>query len=154
MYYSRRFKSAETRYLTTEREALAAKEGLVRFLPFIEGVPTILVTDHNTLQWARTYENANKRLAGWGAIFSAYSPMLKIVHRPGRVHSNVDPLSRLIRPPPLQYSPKESNSSVIPSVGAHNVVPSNAYQEHVPATKWVAAVEIIEPESSTETGGV
>ena len=30
----------------------------------------------------------------WGLTYSAY-PKLKIVHRAGRVHSNVDPLSRL-----------------------------------------------------------
>jgi hypothetical protein len=33
-YYSRCFKGAEQRYSTTEREALAAKEGLVRFQPY------------------------------------------------------------------------------------------------------------------------
>jgi len=92
-YWSRLFKSAETRYSTTEREALVAKEGLVKFQPFIEGEDVLLVTDHSALQWARTYENANRRLAAWGAVFSAYAPKLEIVHRAGRVHSNVDPLS-------------------------------------------------------------
>jgi hypothetical protein len=51
-YYSRRFKSVEQRYSTTEREALAAKEGLVRFQPYIEGERILLVTDHSALQWA------------------------------------------------------------------------------------------------------
>lgn len=104
-YWSRTFKSAETRYSTTEREALAAKEGLVKFQPFIEGEQVLLVTDHSALQWARTYENANRRLAAWGAVFSAYSPGLEIIHRAGRVHSNVDPLSRLPRAPPDHISP-------------------------------------------------
>ena len=36
-YWSRSLKPAETRYSATEREALAAKEGLVKFQPFIEG---------------------------------------------------------------------------------------------------------------------
>ena len=35
----------------------------------------------------------------WGLVFTAY-PQLIIVHRPGRTHSNVDPLSRLPRIPP------------------------------------------------------
>jgi hypothetical protein len=82
-YYSRRFKGAEQRYSTTEREALAAKEGLVRFQPYIEGEKVLLVTDHSALQWARTYENSNRRLAAWGAVFSAYAPGLEIVHRAG-----------------------------------------------------------------------
>jgi hypothetical protein len=50
-YYSRRFKGAEQRYSTTEREALAAKEGLVRFQPYIKGERILLVTDHSALQW-------------------------------------------------------------------------------------------------------
>ena len=94
-YWSRTFKSAETRYSTTKREALAAKEGLVKFQPFIDGEKILLVTDHSALQWARTYENSNCRLAAWGAVFYAYIPNLEIIHRAGRVHSNVNPLSRL-----------------------------------------------------------
>ena len=94
-YWSRSLKPAETRYSATEREALGAKEGLVKFQPFIEGEKILLVTDHAALQWVRTYENANRRLAAWGAVFSAYTPGLEIIHRPGRKHSNVDPLSRL-----------------------------------------------------------
>ena len=46
-------------YSVTEREALAVKEGLVHFLPFIEGEDTTLIMDHVALQWARTFENAN-----------------------------------------------------------------------------------------------
>ena len=112
-YWSRTFKSAECRYSTTEREALAAKEGLVKFQPFIEGEKVLLVTDHSALQWARTYENSNRRLAAWGAVFSAYAPNLEIIHRAGRVHSNVDPLSRLPRAPPDHISPMHDNELTI-----------------------------------------
>jgi len=112
-YWSRTFKSAETRYSTTEREALAAKEGLVKFQPFIEGESILLVTDHLALQWARTYENSNRRLAAWGAVFSAYSPGLEIIHRAGRVHSNVDPLSHLPRAPTEHISPVEDSGPSI-----------------------------------------
>ena len=109
-YWSRTFKSAEVRYSTTEREALAAKEGLVKFQPFIEGEKLALVTDHAALQWAKTYENANRRLAAWGTVFSAYAPNLTIIHRPGRKHSNVDPLSRLYRAPPPHDLPGRDDS--------------------------------------------
>ena len=110
-YWSRSLKSAERNYSTTEREALGAKEALVKFQPFIEGETVILITDHAALQWARVYENANRRLAAWGAVFAAY-PGLKIVHRPGRIHSNVDPLSRLPRIP-LHSSPVRDDLSPI-----------------------------------------
>jgi hypothetical protein len=103
-YWSQMFKGAEQHYSTTECEALAAKEGLVKFQPFIEGETITLVTDHSALQWAQTYENSNRRLTAWGAIFSAYAPKLEIVHRAGRVHSNVDPLSCLPQAPPIFVS--------------------------------------------------
>ena len=112
-YWSGTFKSAETHYSTTEREALAAKEGLVKFQPFIEGEKVLLVTDHSALQWARMYENSNRRLAAWGAVFSAYTPNLEIIHRAGRVHSNVDPLSRLPRAPPEHISPLSNDEPSI-----------------------------------------
>ena len=112
-YWSRTFKSAESRYSTTEREALAAKEGLVKFQPYIKGEKILLVTDHSALQWARTYKNSNRRLAAWGAVFSAYAPNLEIIHRAGRVHSNVDPLSRLPRAPPEHISPLKDNGPSI-----------------------------------------
>ena len=132
-YWSRLFKSAETRYSTTEREALAAKEGLVKFQPFIEGENVLLITDHSALQWARTYENANRRLAAWGAVFSAYAPKLEIIHRAGRVHSNVDPLSRLPRAPLTHVSPLEMNE---PSIRAKETLDEN--QEVTPAVKMPA----------------
>jgi hypothetical protein len=97
-YWSRVLAPAEMRYSATEREALTAKESLIRFQPFIEGERVLLVTDHATLTWAKTYENANRRLAAWGLVFAAF-PQLVIVHRPGRVHSNIDPLLRLPRIP-------------------------------------------------------
>ena len=116
-YWSRTFKGAELRYSTTEREALAAKEGLVKFQPFIEGEQILLITDHSALQWACTYENSNRRLAAWGAVFSAYAPNLEIIHRAGRVHLNVDPLSRLPRLPPDHTSPARSEEPSITAQG-------------------------------------
>ena len=110
-YWSRTFKSAERNYSATEREALAAKEALVKFQPFIEGEEITLVTDHAALVWARVYENANRRLAAWGAVFAAY-PGLTIVHRAGRIHSNVDPLSRLIRIPPHDSPLSDDNTPI------------------------------------------
>jgi hypothetical protein len=66
--------------------------------PRVDSWTGLLVTDHAALTWAKTYENANRRPAAWGLVFAAF-PQLVIVHRPGRAHSNVDPLSRLPRIP-------------------------------------------------------
>lgn len=126
-YWSRSFKPAERNYSTTEREALGAKEGLVKFQPFIEGEDVVLVTDHSALQWARTYEHANRRLAAWGAVYSAYAPGLEIVHRAGRIHSNIDPLSRLPRALPEHHSPIEEGAPTINTTGAEQKLPDNGY---------------------------
>ena len=89
-YWSRSLKSAERNYSPTEREAMALKDGLVKFQPYIEGEKIIAITDHAALIWSKTFQNINRQLLSWGTIFSAY-PDLQIVHRARRVHSNVDP---------------------------------------------------------------
>ena len=103
-YWSRVLKPAERNYSPTEREALALKEGLIKFQPYIEGEVILAVTDHAALTWSKTFQNVNRRLLTWGTIFAAY-PKLQIVHRAGRVHSNVDPISRLRHRVPYQQGP-------------------------------------------------
>ncbi|TFY75176.1 hypothetical protein EWM64_g8838 [Hericium alpestre] len=112
-YWSRTFKPAEKNYSGTEHKALAAKEGLVKFQPIIEGEVIALVTDHAALQWAKTYENSNHRLGTWGAVFFAYSPGLRIIHWPGHQHSNVDPLSHLLQHVPEHASPADDDSPAL-----------------------------------------
>ncbi len=77
-----------------EKEALTLKDALVKFQPLIKGETITVITDHSALTWSKTYHNVNHHLMSWGLTYSAY-PKLKIVHWAGRVHSNVDPLSRL-----------------------------------------------------------
>ena len=103
-YWSRVLQSAERNYSPTEREALALKEGLIKFQPYLEGEKVLAITDHAALTWSKTFQNVNRRLLTWGLIFSAF-PNMKIVHRAGRVHSNVDPISRLRRRQPIQEGP-------------------------------------------------
>jgi len=77
-----------------EQEALSLRDGLVNFQPYIEGEKILAITDHMALVWSWTFQNITRRLITWGTVFTAY-PDLQIVHRVGRVHSNVDPISRL-----------------------------------------------------------
>lgn len=107
-YWSRVLQSAERNYSPTEREALALKEALIKFQPIIEGEHILAITDHAALTWSHTFQNINRRLLTWGLVFSAY-PNLRIVHRAGRVHSNVDPISRLRRRIPHQDGPRNDN---------------------------------------------
>ena len=113
VYWSRLFKQAEKNYTITEKEALALKEALVKFQPVIEGEEIIAITDHSALTWSRTYQNINRRLTTYGATFAGFNEKLKIVHRAGRVHSNVDPLSRLRRRIPFYDAPHYNNDPQI-----------------------------------------
>ena len=112
-YWSRSLKPAEQNYSPTEREALALRDGLVKFQAYLEGEKFLAITDHAALTWSRTFQNVNKRLLTWGTIFAAY-PEMKVVHRAGRVHSNVDPISRLRRRVPFQDGPAHDDSPTAP----------------------------------------
>ncbi|TFY69430.1 hypothetical protein EVJ58_g442 [Rhodofomes roseus] len=103
-YWSRILRPAERNYSPTEREALALKEGLIKFQGYLEGSKVFAITDHAALTWSKTFQNVNRRLLTWGTVFSAY-PNMEIIHRAGRVHSNVDPVSRLRRRVPIEQGP-------------------------------------------------
>ena len=112
-YWSQLFKQAEKNYTVTEKEALALKEALVKFLPIVKGEEIIAITDHSALTWSRTYQNVNRRLTTYGATFAGFDEKLKIIHGPGRVHTNVDPLSRLNRFIPFYDAPHYNNDPQI-----------------------------------------
>ena len=59
-YWSRVLQSTERNYSPTEREALALKEGLIKFQPYLEGERIFAVTDHAALTWSRTFQNVNR----------------------------------------------------------------------------------------------
>jgi hypothetical protein len=77
--------------------------------------------DHVALQWARVYKNTNRRLAVWGAVYAAY-PGLKIVHRPGCIHSNIDLLSQLPRTPLHNSLIRDVNVTIVPDKQKQNIV--------------------------------
>ena len=110
-YWSHLLKSAKKNYSPMEKEALALKDALVKFQPLIEGETIMAITDHSALTWSKTYHNVNRQLMSWGLMYSAY-PKLKIVHRAGRVHSNVDPLSRLEQRIPFFDQPASNDPDI------------------------------------------
>jgi hypothetical protein len=61
-YWSHVLKSAERNYSPTEREALALKEVLIKFQPFLEGKKLAAITDHAALTWSSIFQNVNLRL--------------------------------------------------------------------------------------------
>jgi hypothetical protein len=139
-YWSRLFKQSEGNYSATEMEALSLKEALIKFQPLLEGEQIMAITDHSALTWSKTYQNVNKRLQTWGLTYNAY-PKLKIVHRAGRVHSNVDPISRLHRRIPFYESPNFLNDPQIELNANQSIDFYEKYRHKVESMAYKIALE-------------
>lgn len=82
--YARTWNKHERNLATTEQEALALKDGCIKFHGLIEGEEILAITDHEALKWAvNNFDTRNRKLQSWNTIFSAFK--LKIVHRCGDV---------------------------------------------------------------------
>ena len=102
VFLSRRLKAGETKYSPTELECSAVVWGVHKLCHFLDGSETTLVTDHSALTALMNGRLAacrkgftNHRLLRWQFYLSQFD--IKIVHREGRLHSNVDALSRMPR---------------------------------------------------------
>ncbi|KAL1915429.1 uncharacterized protein VTP21DRAFT_6887 [Calcarisporiella thermophila] len=85
---------AEQNYSATERECLAVIWALRKLHPYLDGSQFELITDHSALQWLFDFKTPNPRLNRWSMEIQPYREFMKIKHKPGKKHSNVDPLSR------------------------------------------------------------
>ena len=139
-YWSRLFKQAEKNYSATEKEALALKDTLVKFMPVLEGEDIMAITDHSALTWGRTYQNVNKRLQKWGLTYNAFLK-LKIIHRAGRVCLNMDPISRLHRKILFYKSPNFLNEPQIELNASQNIDFYEKYQHKVESMAYRIALE-------------
>ena len=91
-YFSRVLSTSQQNYCATRRELLAAIMSLQHFRHYLLNVPVILRTDHHSLKWLKTFKRPEGILARWIETLSEF--LITIEHRPGRVHSNADGLSR------------------------------------------------------------
>ena len=91
-YASRLLKGAEYHYGITEKECLAVLWAIKHFRVYLHGTKFTVITDHSALVWLMSVADPTGRLARWSLYLQAYQ--FDIVHRKGRVHSNVDALSR------------------------------------------------------------
>ena len=110
-YASRALSEREKAFSATEKEALAVVFALEQFRVYLLGVHFLLVTDHSALQWLHSIEPKG-RIARWVMQLQEYS--FTVRHKPGKLHSNADSLSRL--PSPIKDSlPLEPENFSFPS---------------------------------------
>ncbi|XP_026022288.1 uncharacterized protein LOC113021785 [Astatotilapia calliptera] len=91
-YGSRKLSRTEQNYCTTRRELLAVVDFTSHFRQYLLGRPFKVRTDHSSLRWLTKMKEPEGQLARWLEKLAEYN--FEIIHRPGRVHTNADSLSR------------------------------------------------------------
>jgi len=91
-FFSRVMNSSQRNYCPTRRELLAVIAGLQHFRHYLVGATVIFRTDHYSLKWLRTFKRREGILARWIETLAEFD--YTVEHRPGRLHSNADGLSR------------------------------------------------------------
>ncbi|GMH36150.1 hypothetical protein BSKO_04018 [Bryopsis sp. KO-2023] len=69
-------------------------DGHERFRHYLFGADFTVVTDHHGLQWMMTTQNLAGRVGRWAMVLMEYSGHMSVLYRKGKVHQNVDALSR------------------------------------------------------------
>ena len=93
-YASHALNPAQQHYCTTKRELYAVVYFLQHFKQYLLGRRFILRSDHAPLKWFCSFREPEGILARWLSILSPFD--FEMQYRPGRQHSNVDPLSRIL----------------------------------------------------------
>ena len=86
----------QRRYCTTRKELLAVVRMTRQFRHYLLGRPFMIRTDHHSLIWLMRFKDPQGQLARWIEELGQYNMILK--YRKGKLHGNVDPLSRVESP--------------------------------------------------------
>ena len=98
---SRALNKAEKSYPATKLECLVIVWAVAKFRPYLMAMPFEVYTDHYALQWLKTMRTGSALLHRWSAALEEYD--FTVRHRPGKIQTHVDGLSRL----PVDPAPPE-----------------------------------------------
>ena len=90
---SRALNKTEKSYPATKLECLAIVWAVAKFRPYLMAMPFEVFTDHYALQWLKTMRTGSALLHRWSAALEEYD--FTVRHRPGKIQTHVDGLSRL-----------------------------------------------------------
>ena len=94
-YASRGLLGSEQRYSATEIECLAIIWAVKYFHPYLYDKYFQLITDYSALRGILERSQPTGRVARWTLLLQSYQ--FSVTHRPGKVNSNVDTLSRILQ---------------------------------------------------------
>ena len=92
-FASRKLQLREEKLSTTEKECLGIVWAVELFRYYSFGRKFKLQTDHNPLVWLGQVRNKNKKLLRWSLTLQEYD--MQVEHKSGKIHGNVDALSRV-----------------------------------------------------------
>ena len=96
-FISRVLKSYEENYTILELEMAAMVWAILKFQRYLDGSIFTVVTDHQsllTVTGSSSTTLSSARVDKWRMLLSPYLSQMSLVHRAGKVHGNVDGLSR------------------------------------------------------------
>ena len=93
-YFSKTLSPTQTRYCTTKKELMAIRCALEQWEHHLMGRRFTLRTDHRALEWMATMTARDIALLRWASYVKLFNFHLE--HRPGRLHTNADALSRAV----------------------------------------------------------
>ena len=92
VFCSRVLNGSQKNHCPTRRKLLAVILSLQHFQHYLLDAKVILRTDHHSLKWLKTFKRPEGILARWIETLAEYD--YDVEHRPGRLHSNADAVSR------------------------------------------------------------
>ncbi|XP_075723228.1 uncharacterized protein LOC142765681 [Rhipicephalus microplus] len=92
-YASRKLLPRESSYSTIERECLALVWGIQKFNIYLYGVPFLVQTDHQPLQYIKQAKQLDSRVLRWSLLLQEYQ--FRVEHIKGSENVGADYLSRV-----------------------------------------------------------
>ena len=95
-YSSSALRAQKKSWITAEKEAFAIISAVREFRPYLYHSKFTIITDHEPIKWMDDLNCPPHKIYRWILELQEYE--YEIIHRPGRIHSHADALSRAPRP--------------------------------------------------------
>ncbi|HVX01066.1 MAG TPA: RNase H-like domain-containing protein, partial [Candidatus Babeliaceae bacterium] len=128
-YFSRKLTEAEKKHSITDLEAIAMRDSIRKFSRYLIGRTFKVRTDHISLTYIQNLKTLTGKLGRISLDLQAYD--YTIEYKPGRLHTNVDCLSRL---------PAEDDPMVISNINVSTKADLSAFVQIQQADPFTAEV--------------